>query len=49
MDDFAELRDLIDSLQDVSITEEPKILPHPVFTNKEKTFFVLIIFFNSVI
>lgn len=27
---FNELRDLIDSLQDISITEEPTTLPHPV-------------------
>lgn len=27
---FSELRDAIDALQDVSITEEPTIIPHPV-------------------
>lgn len=27
---FRELREAVDSLQDLSITEEPTILPHPV-------------------
>lgn len=33
---YSQLRDAVDAMQDVSITEEPTILPHPVSKTESK-------------